>query len=77
MKTIEVYPVGSKLEIHKGVTAVVTGVCLEGSQNRVTYRCAWWDGNTRVTEWFDSFEVEWTEGADKIQIGFSMNGLAS
>lgn len=69
MRTIEVLPVGAEVAIGKKIAALVTAVMVE-KRDKVTYRCAWWDGNNRHEEWLASFEVEANE-SHRQPIGFA------
>ena len=37
---------------------------------RVTYEGAWWDGNSRKSEWLEQFEVTRREESSAMKIGF-------
>lgn len=67
---IEVFQVGSPVIIGEHIEARVLAISIY-EHNRVSYQVVWWDGNTRKTDWLESFEVQPHKGEiTKLRIGF-------
>ncbi len=61
--------VGSAVTIANDISAIITGIMIEAKVH-ITYRCAWWDGRTRNSEWLEQFEVTRTDETQGVTIGF-------
>ena len=67
---LEVYPVGTHVNLTDSVNAKIITVAIH-SDTYVTYECAWWNGESRVKEWFDPSDFESVgECKEPIQSGF-------
>ena len=65
---IEVIQVGTGVTLLNGSEAVVSAICIRGT-DAVTYECSWWDGSSRQTDWF--LEKEFSSlGQERRGIGF-------
>jgi hypothetical protein len=70
IRLVEVFSVGSQVNIvHANQSGTVAAVCVYAG-DRVQYQVAWWDGVTRRCEWLEAFEVEASEKAERMGIGF-------
>lgn len=68
---IEVFQIGSPVYIGEHIEAKVLAISIY-EHNRVSYQVVWWDGNTRKTDWLESFEVQPHKGEiTKLCIGFT------
>jgi hypothetical protein len=65
---MEVFRIGTEVDLGKNLKGTVLEVLITES-NKVQYKCVWWDGNKRTTDWLSSLEVEAAE-EDKMFIGF-------
>lgn len=61
---------GQEVQVSGSIKARLLAVAFDG--HHVTYRCVWWDGNSRSDMWLERSEVEAAPGADAttIKIGF-------
>jgi hypothetical protein len=67
---MEVFDIGSRVEIGKKIPAIVTGVCIRNNKY-VTYECSWWAGDIHHCEWLAADEVCWKDSESaRISIGF-------
>jgi hypothetical protein len=56
METIEVFAVGTQVEVH-GIEMVITTVNIVGnSPHKVQYKCEWADGKTVRDGWYDPWQ---------------------
>ena len=70
IKTLEVYKTGTWVKLSEEVEAKIITVAIH-SDTYVTYECAWWNGESRVKEWFDPSDFESVgECKEPIKIGF-------
>ena len=67
---MNVLALGTTVRLSDDLTGIVTQICILG-QNHVRYEVAWWDGNTRHSQWFESFEVKPAEERQPMRIGFN------
>ena len=51
------------------IEAQVLQVCIK--RDGITYQLAYWDGNSRKTEWFEEFEITLLQHTKTEQIGFA------
>lgn len=66
---IEVFQVGSPVIIGDHIEATILTICIY-NQLRITYQVAWWDGNTRKSEWLEEDEVKSHRGEVTMRVGF-------
>jgi hypothetical protein len=57
MSQLKVFQIGSPVYIGDHIEATILAISIY-EHNRVSYQVAWWDGNTRKTDWLESFEVQ-------------------
>ena len=69
MEKIEVMPVGSLVTIADDIPATITGIAID-AKYRITYRCVWWDCQTRTSEWLEKFEVSPADETERMVVGF-------
>lgn len=70
---IETIAIGSHVKVGGGrIDAIVLSIMI-GTEGAVSYKCSWWDSNTRVESWLERSEVVWTEKTTGIRIGFLAN----
>lgn len=65
---IEVYRVGSEVVIEKNIKALIQEVLISSKQ-QIQYKCVWWNGNTRISEWLYPNEID-GRYEDQERIGF-------
>ena len=67
---LEVYEVGTKVVLEEDIEAKIVQVAIHAG-NWVQYECAWWNGGSRVREWFvvDDFTV--AKKKNLMKIGFA------
>ena len=51
------------------ISAIVLSVSIDFN-NHITYRCSWFSGKERKSEWFEECEISFRE-LDTIRIGFA------
>ncbi len=66
---VEVIQVGSPVTLADNIPATITGILIH-DKCRVTYQCAWWDGQARMSEWLEEFEVARADESQDMTIGF-------
>lgn len=66
---LELHKIGSKAKLAEDVIGTITGISIRGD-NHVTYECAWWNGRSHDSKWFDVHEIEITT-SEKLRIGFA------
>lgn len=64
---MKLYPVGSKAIIGGDIEAKIVEIII-GANKSIRYKCVWWNGRTRTSEWLDECEIDCKD--DKILIGF-------
>ena len=67
--TLQVMQLGSPIIIGESIPARIVGIAID-IKMRITYRCAWWDGRTRHSEWLEQCEVLPTNGTQIVKMGF-------
>lgn len=65
-----VYQIGSKVHLGDGLTGTVIGLSITGTERSVQYHVAWWDGNSRCSEWVSSAELS-QDAPATMRIGFA------
>ena len=65
---MEIYKPGTKIKIHDEIEGVITQVIIIQTENCL-YKCAWWNGRTRIEEFLYEMEFS-TDGQNKKPIGF-------
>ena len=73
MRQVEVIQVGSPVTLADNIPATIAGILIH-DKCRITYECAWWDGQTRHSEWLEEFEVTRTDESQDRTIGFQRKG---
>ena len=68
--SLTLLPIGTKVLVGDSVEATVCEISIS-KHDRVQYRCAWWDGNTRHSDWLEQHEVTANKDASAMPIGFS------
>lgn len=71
-RTIRVFAPGTEVAIAPGGDHI-RGKIVEVAINdggTIQYRVAWWNGRTRNCDWLSASEVSWTDGAERVRIGF-------
>lgn len=66
----EVYPPGTKVQLHEGISGIVIAVQIEQYEH-VTYRVSWWNGRARCTEWLERCELDGPYNERRKVVGFS------
>jgi len=66
-ETIAVFAVGTEVDLGKNLKGTVLEVLIS-ENDKVQYKCIWWDGKSRTTDWLSSLELKAT--TEKIYIGF-------
>lgn len=64
---LSVIPIGASVTIGGVIPAKVLGVSI-GNGNAIEYRCVWWSGSERKTEWLQACEVD--SESQTMPIGF-------
>ena len=58
VNTLEVYKVGTKVTLPEEIEAKIVTVAIHAG-DMVQYECAWWNGGSRIRDWFvlDDFTI--------------------
>lgn len=69
--TVRVYPCGTQVQLSgedvgASVNGLITGVLLRGAL--VMYEVAWWDGRANDCDWFQEFEFQVEDGAERVRV---------
>ena len=67
---IEVFMVGSPVEIGDDIPARIVAVMIEENRH-VTYKCSWWDGRKYTTEWLQVSDIRRGDVSAITRIGFA------
>ena len=68
---VDLLPVGSEVLIGEKIEGVIKSICVNDN-NQVTYQVVWWNGNARLCEWLDRFEVEAVDSSsNSTRLGFT------
>ncbi len=70
MEPVSVYMPGSPVVLGEAIQAWVLQVTI-GPLGTVSYQVAWYDGNRRVVEWVQGFEVSPAEKSVARSVGFT------
>ena len=65
---IEVFSIGTVVDLGEKLKGTVIEILISGNQC-VKYKCSWWDGKTRKSEWFYAREIDGPY-EERIQFGF-------
>tara|TARA_R110002020_G_scaffold103752_5_gene243123 strand:- start:863 stop:1093 length:231 start_codon:yes stop_codon:yes gene_type:complete len=68
--TLEVYEVGTAVVLADDIEAKIVQVAIHAG-NWIQYECAWWNGGSRVREWFVSGDFVVAKKAPRMKIGFA------
>lgn len=67
---LEVFQIGSPVYIGDHIEATILAISIY-EHNRVSYQVAWWNGNTRNSEWLEQHEINATTKSPTMRIGFT------
>jgi len=68
----EVYDIGTDVEIYgPSIKAKIKGICIEGNDRIITYKCMWWEKDRKREEWLERDEFSIKGDYRKKKIGFS------
>jgi len=66
---LEVYEVGTKVALTDEIEAKIVTVAIHAG-NAVQYECAWWNGESRMRDWFVGEDFTLADTTPPLQIGF-------
>lgn len=70
MTYLEVFQIGSPVIIGDHIEATILAISIY-EHNRVSYQVAWWDGNTRKSDWLEQHEVKSHKEQGTMRVGFN------
>jgi uncharacterized protein YodC (DUF2158 family) len=65
---LQLLSIGRTVKLAGDVQAVITSINIS-DKHHVTYKCTWWNGLSRQSEWVESFELEPME-TERADLGF-------
>ena len=51
--TIDIHSIGTTVSLTESISATIVTISIHAN-NYVQYECSWWNGDTRVKDWFSS-----------------------
>jgi hypothetical protein len=63
MKKVEVFNIGTKVQLNPEITATIIGINIRSAQHLITYECGWWNSKSYDTKWFYAEELKLVEEA--------------
>ena len=58
MQKVEVYKIGTKVQLNPEIVGTIIGVNIRSVNHLITYECGWWNNKSYDTKWFHAEELK-------------------